>query len=189
MFGNGALNRWSYNAIAALSLIAAGTPALATEVGEFRFSAAAGQVGLFGDPGQGGANALGVGLGIGYQFDDQIAFDIQYTMSNHSDVEHADLAVGADYYFGDYEKAYPHLSVGFSFLNNKFKNVGSTGEAAGIYVGGGLAFELNRNVTVGPELRFQKAFDSKGTVAGRQITTVADSYSLLLKLTYSPGSD
>ena len=151
--------------------------------------ALAGQVGLLSDPGAKGANSVGVALGAGYMLEDNFELEMQYLASNHPEVEHRDLSVGGNYYLGDYENAYPHISFGMSFLTNRFTAAGSVGDAVAIYLGGGLNFELSRNLSLGPEVRYQKAFEAKGEVAGRDIVRVGDSYMILMKLSYALSAE
>ena len=172
-----------------LAVFALPNKASAYEKGQFRFSGVLGQVGLLGDPGDRGANALGFGVGAAFQVEENLAFDLRYMGSNHANVSHTDISVGAEYYFGDYTNAYPHAQLGMSFLNNDIKNADISGDAVGIYVGGGLSFELSRNLMIGPEVRFVKGFESKSTVNGVDVTTVGDSYSILLRLQYVLNND
>lgn len=161
----------------------------ASEPGHFRIGALLGQVGLFGDPGSGGANAIGVGAVAGYRLDESLALDLSYLQSSHDRVDHQDISVGADYYVGDYETAYPHLSAGMSFITNKFKDAAATGTAAAVYIGGGLELEIQRGLTIGPELRFQKSFEASGKVGNTDVKTVQDSYTLLIRLLYQLGEN
>lgn len=182
----------SATTLAILTTVAALTApsaASAAEVGQFRLGALLGQVGLSGDPGSGGNNAIGLGVLGGFRLDDQLALDIQFLSSSHSRVDHRELSVGADYYLGDYEKASPHISVGMTFNNNRFKDASFTGDAAGLYIGGGLEFELNPGLTIGPEVRYQKAFEATAKINNVDTKTVQDSYSLLLRLLYQFGND
>ena len=183
------MKRFIASALTALAVLSSSQSASAYTAGQFRLSGVLGQVGLLGDPGDDGANAIGLGLGAAYQLDENLAFDIRFMGSSHSNIAHRDLSVGAEYYFGDYTNAYPHIQVGMSFLSNELKAQNISGDAVGIYVGGGLAFELSRKFQIGPELRFVKAFEANRTINGTGITTVADNYSLLLRLQYVLGDD
>jgi hypothetical protein len=156
----------------------------AHERGTLRASALAGQVGLFGDPGSNGANSLGLAGSAGFQISEVLALEIRYLASNHTEVNHRDLSVGAEYAFGDFEAGYPHAEAGMSFLSNDFKNAAISASAAGLYIGGGLDFELARHLQIGPDVRFVKAFTSHGRVAGIDQTTIADNYSVMLRLSY-----
>lgn len=183
---------WSFTLKAAVPLLAClllvvPSPSSGADKGQFVISGSGGQVGLLNDPGREGANGLGLALGAGYRLDNNLELEMQYLLSSHSAVDHRSLDVGALYYFSDYENAWPHLSVGMSFISNKFKNGGITGDAAALYVGGGLFFELSRNVTLGPEVRYQKAFESRGRVNEQDVTTVGDSYTVLLRLNFYLG--
>lgn len=177
----------SLAAISALGL--APKQAHAFEPGRFKLGALGGQVGLMGDPGSNGANALGFGVLGGFQLDESLALNIQYTTSSHSRVDHHDISVGGDYYLGDYTNAYPHLTAGMSFITNKFKDGDVSGNAAAIYVGGGLDFELRRDLTLGPQLRYQKAFEASGKLNNQDVKTVQDSYTLMIRLIYLMGTD
>lgn len=166
----------------ALGLVPATASAL--EPGRFQLGVSAGQVGLLGDPGSGGANALGYGLLGGFQLDDRLALNIQFIRSSHTRVNHSALSVGGDFYVGDYTAAYPHISAGMSFISNEFKNGDVSGNAAAIYIGGGLDFELKRNLVLGPEFRYQKAFEASGKLNNQDIHTVQDSYNVMIRLIY-----
>jgi opacity protein-like surface antigen len=174
-----------------LSALVLNTPhaAQASEPGTFRLGLVGGQVGLLGDPGTGGANSVGYGASAGYRLDDRVALEIQYVASSHSQVHHRNLGIGGDYYLGDYEKAYPHISAGMSFITNRFKVDDRVSDAAALYLGGGLEFELQRNLTLGPQFRYHKAFETKATVDNQEIKAVQDSYTLLIRLLYSFGRD
>lgn len=156
----------------------------ALERGTLRVAALAGQVGLFGDPGSNGANALGLAGSAGFQINETLALELRYLGSNHTDVTHRDLSVGAEYAFGDFESGYPHASAGMSFLSNDFKNASISSTAAGVYIGGGLDFELARHLQIGPDVRFVKAFETHGKVAGVDRTTIGDNYSVMIRLSY-----
>lgn len=171
------------------SLMLVSANAEAYDKGQFRFSGILGQVGLLGDPGDRGANALGFGVGAAFQVEENLAFDIRYMGSNHSNASHTDISVGAEYYFGDYTNAYPHAQLGMSFLSNEIKNADISGDAVGIYVGGGLSFELSKNMMIGPEVRFVKGFEAKSNVNGVDVTTVGDNYSILLRFQYLLSND
>lgn len=173
----------------ALSFLITASNAHAYTAGQFRISGLLGQVGLLGDPGDGGANALGLGASLAYHLEDNLALEMRYLGSSHSDVDHREISFGAEYYFDDYEKAYPHIVGGMSFLNNDFGPADISGDAVGIYLGGGLTFDINRQFKVGPEVRYVKAFSSEGRIAGREVDTVADNYSLLLRLQYILGEE
>lgn len=170
-------------------LLSISESAQAYDKGQFRFSGVLGQVGLLGDPGDEGANALGFGVGAAFQVEDNLAFDIRYMGSNHANAKHTDISVGAEYYFGDYTNAYPHAQLGMSFLSNDIKDVDISGDAVGVYVGGGLSFELSRSLMIGPEIRFVKGFESKSNINGVSVTTVGDNYSILLRLQYVLSND
>ena len=172
-----------------VTLVTLPADAQSRKPGAFRFGVGVGQVGLLGDPGSGGANAIGFAGQIGYLLEETVALDISYLRSSHSDVDHSSLNVGGDFYVGDYEAAYPHFTAGMSFINNKFKNIAIQGDAVGVYVGGGLDFELRPRLRLGPQLRFTKAFEAKANLNGKEIKTVQDSYSLLLRLVYTLGND
>jgi hypothetical protein len=162
--------------------------AQAADAGQFHLGVSAGQVGLLNDPGADGANGLGVGISAGYMLRSNFELEMQYLGSDHSSVEHGDISVGANYYLSDYENAYPHISGGMSFLTNHFNGQAASGTAAGLYLGGGLGFELSRDWTLGPEVRYQKAFESHGRVAEVDRITVGDSYLILMRLTWTPSS-
>lgn len=157
------------------------------EPGHFRLGFLAGQVGLFGDPGSGGANSVGYGLEVGYRLDERLALTMHYVSSSHTRVDHRDLSVGADYFLGDYETASPHLSFGMSFIGNSFKDVAAAGDAAGIYIGGGLDFEVTPSLTIGPQVFYQKAFESTTKVGATDLKTVQDSYMVLLRVLFQLG--
>jgi opacity protein-like surface antigen len=176
-----------------LILILTVTPLLsiqahAADSGQFHLGVSAGQVGLFNDPGADGANGLGAGLSVGYMLDSSFELELQYLASSHTNIDHSDISVGANYYLSDYEHAYPHISAGMTFLTNHFKGQGASGTAAGLFLGGGLGFELSRDWTLGPEVRYQKAFESHGHVGGLDQITVGDSYMILLRLSWTPSS-
>jgi opacity protein-like surface antigen len=175
--------------LTALAALMAPLSASAYDKGLFRFSGVLGQVGLLGDPGDAGANGIGFGVGAAYQVEENLAFDIRYLGSSHSEVDHRDLSVGAEYYFGDYTNAYPHAEVGMSFLSNEIKNADVSGDAVGLYIGGGLSFELSKSLMIGPEVRFVKAFEAETTINNQTVSTVEDSYSLLIRLQYLLGKD
>jgi hypothetical protein len=158
--------------------------AKAIERGTLRVSALAGQVGLFGDPGNGGANALGLAGSAGFQVSDALALELRYLNSSHSDVNHGDLSVGGEYAFGDFESGYPHGEIGMSFIHNEFKSGSISGDAAGLYIGGGLDFELARQLQIGPDVRFVKAFTTHGQVNGVDTTMVGDNYSVMIRISY-----
>lgn len=162
---------------------------IAAEAGQFRVGAGVGQIGLLDDPSTGGGNAVGYQALVGYQIEDNLALDISYAFSSPNRVDHSDLTVSGDYYFGDYETSYPHLSAGISFISNRFKDVSVTGDAVALQFGGGLEFELSRNFRVGPEIRYQKAFEAKALVNDQEITSVGDSYLVLLRFLYYFNQD
>jgi|GEM_PF-4624837 len=159
----------------------------ALERGTLRVAALAGQVGLFGDPGNSGANALGLAGSAGFQVSEPLALELRYLGSNYSDVNHRDLSVGAEYAFADFESGFPHVQAGMSFIQNEFKKGAITGSAAGIYIGGGLDFELARNLQIGPEVRYVKAFTTHQQVSGVDQDTVSDNYSVMLRISYLIG--
>jgi hypothetical protein len=163
------------------------TTSHALERGTLRVAALAGQVGLFGDPGANGSNALGLAGSVGFQISDMLALELRYLASNHSEVNHRDLSVGAEYAIGDFETGYPHLSAGMSFLSNEFPNASISASAAGIYVGGGLDFELARHLQIGPDVRYVKSFESHGRVSGIDRMTIGDDYSVMIRLSYLIG--
>ena len=156
----------------------------ALEKGTIRAAGLLGQVGLFGDPGTNGANGLGLAGEVGFQLNEPLSLDIRYLGSSHTDINHRDLSVGAEYAFGDFENGYPHAALGMSFIHNDFKGAAISGDAAGIYVGGGLDFELTKSLQIGPDVRFVKAFTSHGLVKGVDQTTVGDSYSVMIRVSY-----
>ncbi len=172
---------------ALLVLLSLGANAL--EPRTLRVAALAGQTGLFGDPGSNGANALGLAGAVGFQITEPLALELRYLGSNHTEVSHRDLSVGAEYAFGDFESGYPHLAVGMSFLANDFRNASISASAAGIYVGGGLDFELARHLQIGPDIRFVKAFNTHGRVNNVDQTTIGDNYSVMIRLSYLIGLD
>jgi hypothetical protein len=149
-----------------------------------RASGLIGQVGLLGDPGNGGANGLGLAGALGFQVTEPLAFEIRYLGSLHSDVDHRDLSVGAEYNLADFESGTPHLQAGMSFIHNAFKTGAVGADAAGLYLGAGLDFELAKSLQIGPEVRVVKAFSTHGLVNGRDITTVGDEYSVMIRFSY-----
>lgn len=160
------------------------TQAHALERGTLRVAALAGQVGLFGDPGNNGASALGLAGAAGFQVTEPLALELRYLGSNYTDVDHRDLSVGAEYAFADFESGFPHVTAGMSFIHNEFKKGAISGDAAGIYIGGGLDFELARGLQIGPDVRFVKAFTTHQQVSGVDQVTVGDNYSVMLRLSY-----
>ncbi|MES2963912.1 MAG: hypothetical protein V4760_08475 [Bdellovibrionota bacterium] len=132
---------------------------------------------------------FGAGFGATYKFDSDYAIDVAYQGASFNDIDHRDFDFGAKYfpeieYFD--QETNGHLSFGFSFIHNDFKTVSRSGDAVGIYVGAGMDFGLTERLRLGYELRFHKVAPSKATVAGTEITTVSDTASLMLALTYAP---
>jgi hypothetical protein len=169
---------------ALLALLFFSSSSHALEKGTIRAAGLVGQVGLFGDPGTNGSNALGLAGEVGFQVNEPLAIDIRYLGSSQTEIDHRDLSVGAEYAFADFESGYPHAELGMSFIHNDWKNAAIGGDAAGIYVGGGLDFELTKSLQIGPDARFVKAFASHGLVKGADQTTVGDNYSVMIRLSY-----
>lgn len=150
----------------------------------FRYSLDAGTIGLLGDLNSQGTR-FGAGFGVAYQMADPWSFDIDYIGASFEDVDHRAFDVGASWFLADFENQ-SHLSAGFSFLHNDIKLLSRSGDAAGIYLGGGMYFPLADRLSAGFDVRYRKAFQTKATIAGAEVTTVSDTYSLMLKLIYAP---
>lgn len=173
---------------AALLLPAAGN---AFNKGTWRVGALAGQIGVQGDVGktQAGAtdpNSVGFGLTAGTYVDEELAVEGSLIFSSHENLEHTNLSFGANYYFGDYVAAYPNAVAGVSFISNEVQDTKVSGDAFGLYLGGGFDFELNPQITTGIQLRFTKAFEeSKATANGVQVATAGDTFMVLLRAMYT----
>ncbi len=152
--------------------------------GTFRLGVVAGQVGLLGDVGNQDSNSIGFGVTGGLYLRDDLALEANFVSSQHTDVDHNELAFGANYYLGDYTYAYPNLAAGVSFISNKIKAANLTGDGFGLYVGGGWDFELTSRITAGLQARYTLAFEGKSRVNNVDVTTVDDSVSVLLRFMY-----
>ncbi len=154
------------------------------DLGDWRLGGLAGQVSLLGNVSTADPNGVAYGVSAGYFVEDHIALESMFLSSSHTNVNHTALSFGADYYLGDYITAYPSLSAGVSFLANKIKSAEITGDAFALYLGGGFDFEISEFLTAGIQARFQKAFEGKTRINGVDVTTVDDTFSVLLRFLY-----
>ncbi len=168
-----------------IALLVSVSPASAKGNGTFRLGLLAGQVSLLGDVADADANSVGMGVTGGLYTAENLALEAAYLASSHTDVNHNEVSVGANYYLGDYRAAYPNLSAGVAFISNKIKAAGITGDGFGLYAGGGWDFELTAKLTVGLQARYNLAFEGKTRVNGVDVTTVDDSVTVLLRLLYA----
>ncbi len=165
-------------------LILGSAPLAFADLGDWRLGALAGQMSLMGDVSKEDPNGVAYGVTAGYFVEDHIVLESMFLSSSHTTVNHTDLSFGADYYLGDYITAYPSLSAGVSFLANKIKSVGITGDAFALYAGGGFDFEISEFLTAGIQARYQKAFEGRTRINGVDVTTVDDTFSVLLRFLY-----
>lgn len=150
----------------------------------FRYGIDLGGIGLFGDLNSQGTR-VGAGLLLAYQFNDRHSLDVNYVGASFEDVDHRTIDIGGSIYDPESENR-NHLSAGVSFVHNDFKLLSRSGDAAGVYVGGGMNWDLTTKLSWGYDVRYHKMFRAKATVAGREVTTVDDSYTLMLSLAYAP---
>ncbi len=155
----------------------------------FRFGGLFGQNTLTSDPGDGGQNGFGFAASISYKIQDAVALDLRYLIANHSETDHREISFGGDYYFGNFEQAFPYASLGIALLNNNLRKFSRNGDAAGAYIGVGVEYDIYPTLRLGPEFRYMKAFTAQANLSGREINSVADSYALMIRLLYSlPGN-
>lgn len=171
--------------------------AVAIDEGEFRAGIMGGHVGLIGDVGGDGRNALGVGALVGYAFTDEMFFNIGYMGSTHESVKHRDISVGVDFYFNSYDLAYLYGAGGVSFLHNDIDpptgaTTGASADAFGLYLGAGADFELGTALLAGLQFRYQKAFEAESTINISGVPTktkvVQDSVTVMLRALFRFGA-
>ncbi|MEK7358097.1 MAG: outer membrane beta-barrel protein [Bdellovibrionota bacterium] len=150
----------------------------------FRYSLDVGGIAMHGDLNNQGTK-VGAGFGATYQFNDRYSLELVYIGSSFEDVDHRAFDIGASWYHPDVAEDF-HTSAGFSFIHNDFKLLSRSGDAAGIYLGLGMSWEVATRLRLGYDIRFHKAFPSKATIAGVEVTTVTDSTSMMFSVSYAP---
>jgi len=169
--------------IVLLSLLA-GTSSHAIDQGDMRLSVLGGNIALLGDVTSGGQNKIGFGGSFSYLVSDDMAFDIGYVSSSHTNVSHSNVTLGVDYYTGGDETNVFYVSGGIGFINNKLETPAITGSGMSLYLGGGVDFQIRKNFLFGLQFKYNKAFEATDTVAGQEIKTVQDTIMVLAKLAF-----
>ncbi len=159
----------------------------------FNLGVALGQVGLAGDPGSKGANALGYSFILGYELESGVMIDARLLTSRHADTTHTEITLGGEYGFDIEDLALwtPYLSGGVAYITNNFNEANVSGNAAGIYVGTGVDYSPNLQFSIGPEFRYVKGFEAKAQPQGTasEIKTVQDSYTFMIRILYALSLD
>ena len=161
--------------------------------GPFRVAGLLGLDFLNGDPGSSNTTGFAMALSANVKLADLWALDLRYLLSSHGDVDHSALTLGADYYFGEFETFSPYFSFGLSIDHNAFRNYDRKGDSLGGYIGAGAEWVIFPHVRLGPEIRYTKTAGARtriGSAFGdREITSVADDFSVMARILYSIPTD
>lgn len=161
-------------------------PVFAMDEGDIRLGVLGGNNSLLSSVGNGGDNVLSTGAIVAYQMLDDIVFNLTYLTSNHTNigVKHSNLSLGLDYYTGGDGTIAFYVSGGAALLNNKRTNATYDGSAMGVFVGGGMDFQVNSKFLFGLKARYNKAFE---TAAADGTKTVQDSVDVLAAVQFVLG--
>ncbi len=170
--------------------------AQAADEGQFMVGALGGNVSLLGDVGEEGGNDLGYGGLLGYAVRDDILANIQYIRSEHKDLSHSEISAGADVLVGLIDPAYTYVSFGVTLVSNEVdftlpslikEKVSS--EAFGVYFGGGVDFEITKNLMLGLQGRYNYVFETEEEVNGLSQKIVESNITILARLTFFFGNE
>lgn len=151
----------------------------AMDEGDLRFGVVGGNVSLLGTVGSGGQNSLGTGGIFAYQIANDIVFNLIYLKSDHTNIglKHSDLSLGVDFYTGGDGTAAYYISGGAALLSNNFSAVpADDASAMGLYLGGGIDFQVRPQFLIGLKFKYNKAFEAKNAAGS---PTVQDSVDVL----------